>query len=61
MTGRTAPGALVTVDATLATVRADGGFSAAITLEDGPNLIDIIASNAAGDVQVVTLTVHYVP
>lgn len=62
VTGRTSAGAVVTVNEALATVQADGSFSATITFpEDGLNIIDVIASNAAGDTRTVTLTVNYIP
>lgn len=61
VTGRTRPGAFVTVNETLATVDTAGNFSASVTLEEGPNSIYVIASDASGAVLTAVLTVTYIP
>ncbi len=61
VTGKTSLAAIVTVNEVLATVQADGTFTATLTLTEGPNIIDIIASSPSGDTQTVTLTIDYVP
>lgn len=61
VTGRTQPGAYVTSNDSFVQAGSDGTFSASVTLVEGPNTIDVIASNQAGDVVSVTLTVTYIP
>ena len=61
VTGKTSKGAYVSVDEFLATVDASGNFSVSITLDEGPNVIDIIASDEAGNVIAITRTVTYIP
>ncbi|MBM4445403.1 MAG: hypothetical protein FJ020_08930 [Chloroflexi bacterium] len=43
--GTTNPDAVVTVNGTVADVDADGNFSVMVTLEEGPNLIEVYASD----------------
>jgi hypothetical protein len=43
--GTTNPDAVVTVNGTVADVDADGKFSVTVTLEEGPNLIEVYASD----------------
>ncbi len=59
VSGTASPGAVVTVNDTIILVGADGGFSAAVALDAGPNLVDVIASNDSGDSKTVDLTVTY--
>lgn len=47
--GLTTAGAVVSVNALLADVDAAGAFSALITLEEGANLIEVVASDDAGN------------
>ena len=47
--GQTAAGAVVSVNAVLADVDAAGAFSALITLEEGASLIEVVASDDAGN------------
>jgi hypothetical protein len=47
--GQTTAGAVVSVNALLAEVNAAGAFSALIPLEEGPNLIEVVASDDAGN------------
>ncbi|MBI2885675.1 MAG: hypothetical protein HYY02_00550 [Chloroflexi bacterium] len=61
VTGKTARGATVTVNETIASVDSAGGFAVTVTLLEGPNVIDIIASDDAGNVLMVTLVVTYIP
>jgi uncharacterized protein YfaP (DUF2135 family) len=55
--GQTTPDAVVTVNSLVAQVDADGNFSVVVTLEDGPNAIEVLASDFQGNQvsQVVTV------
>ena len=59
--GSASPGAVVTVNDDIIVVGADGQFHDDVTLTEGPNVIEIIASNAAGAEESVELTVTYEP
>lgn len=59
--GTASPGAVVTVNDVIFVVGADGTFTSAVTLEQGPNLIEVIASSDSGDTKTVDLTVIYQP
>jgi putative hemolysin len=59
--GITAPGAVVTVNDEMAIAGADGSFQATIALEAGPNLIEVLASDASGAEAFIQLTVTYGP
>ncbi|MDA1189128.1 MAG: hypothetical protein O2854_05560 [Chloroflexi bacterium] len=59
--GITLPDAVVTVNDIEAEVDEDGEFFAAITLVEGPNTIEIIASDFAGNEASTVLTVIYLP
>jgi glucodextranase-like protein len=61
VTGTAAPGEVVSVNDDVITIGADGGFQSTVTLSEGPNLIEIIASNDAGAETSVELTVTYTP
>jgi hypothetical protein len=58
--GQTSPEAIVSVDDQADIAGDDGSFSIAVNLEDGPNLVDIIASNDNGDEVEVLLVVNAV-
>ena len=58
----TAPiGAVVSIDDEVLVVGDDGQFKATIPLEEGPNLIEVVASNDQGDETSLLLTVTYEP
>ena len=59
--GTTTPDAVVSVNGAVVDVDSQGGFEAIVTLEEGPNLIDVVASDLTGDVQSVDLVVVYLP
>ena len=63
VTGRASPDATVSVSGQLAVVDPSGRFATArpLQLEEGPNLIEVIASDLAGDVRTLVLTVIYIP
>ena len=47
--GRTSVDALVTVNDTFADVAIDGTFTVTVDLEEGPNIVEVVASTAAGE------------
>lgn len=61
VTGSASPGSVVSVNDDIIVVGADGQFTDTVTLDDGPNVIEVIGSNAAGDQTTVELTVTYSP
>jgi len=58
--GQTEPDAVVSVNEAVVDVDAEGKFSTTVTLEEGPNLIEVLASDCEGNEGSVTLTVIYV-
>jgi len=61
VTGQTKPGAFVTVDDQFVTANASGDFTVTVTVTEGINLIDVIASDVSGAVVTTSLTVSYLP
>jgi hypothetical protein len=61
VTGQTSPDATVSVNGQLADVDSSGSFEALLALEEGPNLIEVIATDLAGDVRSQVWTVIYIP
>jgi len=59
--GTTLPTAIVSVNGTLVTVRDDGGFSTTVTLEEGPNTIEVVASTVADEQVDEVIMVIYIP
>lgn len=59
--GLAPPGAVVSVNDEIILVDVNGQFNATVVLEEGPNLIEIIASNASGEETSLLLTVIYEP
>jgi hypothetical protein len=59
--GQTEPNAIVSVNDTVGLANADGRFSLAVPLEEGPNVLEVIASNKAGEQTSLILTVLYQP
>jgi glucodextranase-like protein len=59
--GTSTPGAVVTVNDDILIVGDDGQFQSRVLLEQGPNLIEIVASNDVGDEQSVELGIVYQP
>ena len=55
------PDATVSVNGTLVIPSQDGDFSTEVSLEEGPNLIEVIASILTGDQKGTVLTVIYIP
>ena len=65
VTGKTIPGAVVSVSiddiVEIANVDQNGNFSVTVNLEEGPNLIEVIASDLQGNEKSSTIAVIYVP
>ena len=59
--GRTTVDALVSVNDFVVDVDEEGSFAFAMDLEEGPNVIEVVASNAAGEQQDEVLLVIYEP
>jgi len=59
--GSTAPDAIVSVNGVLVDVRSDGSFQISLALDDGPNLIDVVASDLLGNSASSSLTVISIP
>ena len=59
VTGITAPDAVVSVNGMLVDVDADGEFSTTVSLEEGPNSIEVIASDYESHEASQILTVIY--
>ncbi len=59
--GLATPGEVVTVNDNIILVGADGQFQTTVSLDQGPNLIEVIASNNTGNETNVELTVTYQP
>ncbi len=57
--GQTVPGAVVSVNGNLADVDDAGRFQFALTLDEGPNIIEIVASDQSGNEQTAILRVIY--
>lgn len=61
VTGITTPGAVVTVNDEIVIADDSGAFQATILLEQGLNLIEVLASDASGGEAVAYVTVTYGP
>ena len=65
ITGKTIPGAVVSVSINdkieIVIVGQDGKFTIAVALEEGPNIIEVIASDQQGNEESATVTVIYIP
>ena len=57
--GRTSIDALVTVNDTFADVAVDGTFTVTVALDEGPNIVEVVASTAAGDESSIVLVIIY--
>lgn len=57
--GTTSPSAIVSVNDQILIANTDGTFQTTVTLEPGVNLIEVVASNAAGSEASLELTVTY--
>ena len=61
VSGLTMPNCTVTVNGVLVDVDADGAFTTTVILEEGPNLLEIIASDLSGEQRSAVLSVIYIP
>ena len=59
--GITTAGAVVSINGELAEVDAEGNFTMMVVLEEGPNIIEVIASDLEGNQESHTLVIVYVP
>ncbi len=65
VSGKTIPDAVVSVSVDdkleMADVDRDGDFSVTVTLEEGPNFIEVIASDQQGNEKYASVAVIYIP
>ena len=65
VSGKTIPGAVVSVSiddtVEIANVDQNGNFSVTVNLEEGPNLIEVVASDQLGNEKSSSIAVIYVP
>ena len=59
--GRTSVDALVSVNDEFPEVAIDGTFTATVTLDEGPNVVEVVASTAAGDESSIVILIIYEP
>jgi hypothetical protein len=59
--GITTAGAVVSINGELAEVDAEGNFTMMVVLEEGPNIIEVIASDLEGNEESHILVIVYVP
>jgi len=59
--GLTSPDATVSVNGLLVTPLSEGSFETTLTLDEGPNLIEVLTSDVAGNRKDTVLTVIYIP
>ena len=59
--GRTRVDAAVTVDDAFVDVNDEGIFEATVELEEGPNLIEVVASVGTGEEEAIVLIVSFEP
>ena len=51
----------MSINGTLIEVDGEGAFTTSLLVEEGPNLIEVLASNLAGQEAYQLLTVIYIP
>ncbi len=61
LVGRTTPDAVVSVQGETVDVGPDGQFVALVSLEPGPNVIEVVASDLTGQAETSVLAVIYIP
>ena len=59
--GTASPGAVVTVNDEILIAGSDGAWQTSVALDEGVNLIEVVASNSSGSEAFVELTVTYQP
>lgn len=55
------PDAVVSVDGQMAEVDEEGNFEVSVSLEEGPNLIEVVASDFRGNERRIEIAVIYIP
>ena len=60
VSGMTVPDSYLSVNGVSVLVGSDGSFSTTVVLEEGPNLIEVIASDGNGDEQSAVLAIIYI-
>jgi hypothetical protein len=58
--GSTSPGAVVSVNGEVMVADTEGNFAITISLEEGPNIIEVIASDEEGNEAAIGLTITLV-
>ena len=61
VTGSAPAGTVVTINDEILIVGSDQQFRTTVSLDDGPNLIEIVASDESGNEMSVLLTIRYEP
>ena len=61
VTGSAPAGTVISINDQILTVGIDGQFKTTVTLDEGPNLIEVVASDENGNEMTVLLTVTYEP
>lgn len=61
LSGLTRPDAVVSVNGVIVDVGSNGEFTAVVTLDPAPNLIEIVASDFQGNKVSAVLTIIYIP
>ncbi len=61
VTGQSIPGAIVSINGDLADIDAKGNFNLIIQLDEGPNILEIVASDDNGNQVDTVLRVIYEP
>ncbi len=61
LSGRTSPDAVVSINGVSVGVDDAGIFSTSLTLDDGPNIIDVLATNVDGEILSTVLAVIFRP
>jgi uncharacterized protein YfaP (DUF2135 family) len=61
VTGGTRPDAVVGINGIPADINSLGLFSTSVTLEEGPNFIEIVATDIEGNVRFETVAVFFLP
>ena len=59
--GEAPAGSVISIGDEILMASADGTFKAEVTLEEGPNVIEIVASDASGNTSFVLLAIFYEP
>jgi hypothetical protein len=61
VSGLASPNAVVSINGTLIDIDVDGTFTTTLLLDEGPNLIEVLATNLAGEEEYQPLLVIYIP